>query len=880
MRHIIILLSSLLITYYTSAQVPSGGGNRNAGGRPQMTGAFYGKLIEAKSMKPIEYASVQLLQNKFDSATKKRKEVAIAGMITKANGEFRLENIPAFGQFKLQVTVVGFKPYEQTVSFDLKPGGGNNGDMATMMSALDKDLGNIKVDIEDKVLENVTVTSEKPSLQLGIDRKIFNVDKNIVSAGGTAVDIMRNVPSLNVDIDGNVSLRNNAPQIFVDGRPTTMELDQIPADAIESVEIITNPSAKFDASGGSAGILNIILKKNRKVGYNGSIRTNIDSRGRIGLGGDINIRQNKINAFVSGNFNQRRSIGTGTTERLSLIDNPDISLFQTDRSEFDGNFIFGRAGIDYFITNRSTLSGSVNLGKGSFNPLNATNLLTDTLSTPVSTSLTKRYSDMTREFNNLGASINFKHNFPKAGRELTADINYRGRTGPNDNLITTEYYNPDLTTIKDIQKQRQIGDGDNNSIIFQGDFVNPISNNSKLELGVRAAFSENTSTNAFYTVDPVTGDLTIQPASQIDYTSNDRVLAAYTTFSNKIKDFGYQLGLRIESSNYKGELAKTNEKFDIDFPVSLFPSVFLSQKMKSDQELQLNYSRRINRPNFWQLSPFIDSSDFLNLSKGNPGLKPEFTNSIELSYQKIFKNKDNLLLSAYYKNTNDLITRFQEVETEPITGKDQLINTYINANSSYVTGFEATLKNNIVKWWELTTNLNIFTSKIDIDDPSIPQQDQFASWFVKINNNFKASNKLSFQLSGSYQSKTILPPGGSGGGGGGRGGGPGGMFGQSTSAQGYVRPVYYVDAAIRYNFMKDNKASLSINMNDIFRTRVSDTHSESPFFIQDVFRRRDPQILRINFSWRFGKFDASLFKRKSNKNQEDQNGMDGVNMRP
>lgn len=845
-----------------------------------MTGAFYGKLIEAKSMKPIEYASVQLLQNRFDSATKKRKEVAIAGMITKANGEFRLENIPAFGQFKLQVTVVGFKPYEQTVSFDLKPGGGNNGDMSNMMSALDKDLGNIKVDIEDKVLENVTVTSEKPSLQLGIDRKIFNVDKNIVSAGGTAVDIMRNVPSLNVDIDGNVSLRNNAPQIFVDGRPTTMELDQIPADAIESVEIITNPSAKFDASGGSAGILNIILKKNRKVGYNGSIRTNIDSRGRIGLGGDINIRQNKINAFVSGNFNQRRSIGTGTTERLSLIDNPDISLFQTDRSEFDGNFIFGRAGIDYFITNRSTLSGSVNLGKGSFNPLNVTNLLTDTLSTPVSTSLTKRYSDMTREFNNLGASINFKHNFPKAGRELTADINYRGRTGPNDNLITTEYFNPDLTTIKDIQKQRQIGDGDNNSIIFQGDFVNPISNNSKLELGVRAAFSENTSTNAFYTVDPVTGALTIQPASQIDYTSNDRVLAAYTTFSNKIKDFGYQLGLRIESSNYKGELAKTNEKFDIDFPVSLFPSVFLSQKMKSDQELQLNYSRRINRPNFWQLSPFIDSSDFLNLSKGNPGLKPEFTNSIELSYQKIFKNKDNLLLSAYYKNTNDLITRFQEVETEPITGKDQLINTYINANSSYVTGFEATLKNNIVKWWELTTNLNIFTSKIDIDDPSIPEQDQFASWFVKINNNFKASNKLSFQLSGSYQSKTILPPGGSGGGGGGRGGGPGGMFGQSTSAQGYVRPVYYVDAAIRYNFMKDNKASLSINMNDIFRTRVSDTHSESPFFIQDVFRRRDPQILRINFSWRFGKFDASLFKRKSNKNQEDQNGMDGVNMRP
>lgn len=237
------------------------------------------------------------------------------------------------------------------------------------------------------------------------------------------------------------------------------------------------------------------------------------------------------------------------------------------------------------------------------------------------------------------------------------------------------------------------------------------------------------------------------------------------------------------------------------------------------------------------------------------------------------------MVSAYYKNTTDLITRFQEIQVEPTTGKDQIINTYINANSSYVTGLEVTLKNNLSKWWELTSNVNLFTSKIDIDIPNVPEQDQFASWFAKINNSFKITNKLSFQLSGSYQSKSILPPGGSGGGGGGggRGGGGGGMFGQSTSAQGYVRPVYYADAGLRYTFMKDNRASLSVNMNDIFRTRVSDVHSESPFFIQDVFRRRDPQIMRVNFSWRFGKFDANLFKRKSNKG-EGGDGSEGMNM--
>jgi outer membrane receptor protein involved in Fe transport len=868
MRKFSVLFASIVISYVSIAQ-PTGGG-RPGGGGQQMTGTMYGKIVDGINSKPIGYASVQLLQNKLDSATKKRKDVVIGGMLTESNGDFRLENVPVFGQLKLKISIVGFKPYEQAVSFDIKrPEGGGAPDMTAIMNALDKDLGNIKIDIEEKMLANVTVTAEKPGLQLGIDRKVFSVDKNIVSAGGTAVDIMRNVPSLNVDIDGNVSLRNNSPQIFVDGRPTTMELDQIPADAIESVEIITNPSAKFDASGGTAGILNIILKKNRKVGYNGSVRTNLDSRGRIGLGGDINVRQNKINAFASVNYNQRKSKSTGTTERYSLIDNPNTILYQDDRSNFDGSFNFIRTGLDYFINNRTTLSGSLNMGNGRFKPETISELITDTLQSPIVSSLIKRYSNTDREFNNLGGSISFKHNFVKAGREITGDVNYRGRTGPNDNLVRTDTYNPDFTTIKNSFLQRQIGDGNSKNFTLQSDYTDQLSDNSKMELGVRAEFNSNTSTNAFYTVDPNTGQLTLQTASQVDYESNDRVLAGYATFTNKIKNFGYQLGLRAESSNYQGKLTKTNENFNIDYAVSLFPSVFLSQKMKNDQELQLNYSRRINRPNFWQLTPFTDSSDFLNLSKGNPGLNPEFTNSLELSYQKIFKNKDNFLTSIYYKNTNNLITRFQEVQTEPISGKDLIINTYINANSSYVTGLEMTMKNSITKWWELTTNFNLFTSKIDIDDPSIPKQDQFASWFTKINNSFKVSKKLSFQLSGSYQSKTILPPGGSGGGGGGRGGG---MWGQSSSAQGYVRPVYYVDAAVRYTFMKENRGTLSLNMNDVFRTRVSDVHSESPFFIQDVFRRRDPQVLRLNFSWRFGKFDASLFKRKNNKQQGDPSG--------
>lgn len=842
------------------------------------TGTYYGKVVEGKTGKPIEYASVQLIQNRMDTVTKKRKDVVIAGMFTKANGEFSLENIPAFGQSKLRITVVGYKSYEQSVSFDLKPGG----DMSSMISALDKDLGNVKIELEEKTLDNVTVTSSTTSgLRLGIDRKVFGVDKNIVSAGGTAVDVMKNVPSVSVDLDGNVTMRNNSPQIFVDGRPTTMELSQIPADVIESVEIITNPSAKYDASGGTSGIINVVLKKNKKVGYSGSIRTNVDSRGRIGLGGDINLRQNKINMFLSGNYNQRKTISTGTTDRVTY-GNPNSQLSQTDRSVGKVEFSFLRGGFDYFVDNRNTISLSGNFVNGKMNPTTTSNMQTDLLGTPVYSSLAQRMSDSRNTFHNKGTMLSYKHNFPKSGQELTADFTYNSSRSNSSNLIRTDSLDYSTKNIVKSSSQRQDGKGSNENFIFQTDYVNPLTDKSKVEMGARVSIRNVDNKNDFFYI-PNTGAAIYNPLLSVNYNSTDKVYAAYTTYTNQVKNFGYQLGLRVESSDYQGRLPDKGQSFNIKFPVSLFPSVFLSNKMKNDQELQLNYTRKINRPNFFQLYPYTDYSDSLNISRGNPNLKPEFTNSVELSYQKIFKkNKDNFLASLYYKNTNDLITRFQVKETTPDT---ILVNTYINAASSYVTGFEMTMKTKMNKWWDMTTNINLFTSKINTGIAGQPAPEQFVSYFGKLNNTFKLFKNLTMQLSGEYQSKTILPPGGSGGsGGGGRGGGGmfgggggGGMFGQATSSQGYVRANYFVDAGLRYEFMKNKQASFSLNINDIFRTRRSDIHSESPYFSQDVFRRRDPQILRLSFNWRFGKFDPNLFKRKNQKNQ-DNGGGDMMNM--
>lgn len=870
MKKIFALALFSMMMVFSFGQMP-GGFQRNGQQAQMPTGRFYGKIVDAAN-KGIEAVSVLLVTTKMDSATKKPKEVVVGGMLTSNTGDFSVENVPLFGRYKLRITGIGYKSIENPVAFEM-PNRNNmgNGDPSAMLGALDKDLGNIKLEVDNQVLGNVTVTATKPILQLGIDRKVFNVDRNIVSSGGTAVDIMKNVPSLNVDIDGNVTLRNAAPQLFVDGRPTNLTLEQIPADAIESVEIITNPSAKFDASGGTAGILNLVMKKNRRVGYSGGLRANLDSRAKIGFGGDINVRQNKINFFANVNYNQRKSIGTGITTREMFAPKPNKSL-QEDESTMNGWFGFTRFGIDYFIDNRNTLTITQGFMKAHMQPRSIGLIYTDTTNNNSYDNLQERLTNSHNQFRNMSSQASFKHNFPKAGHEWTADLTYNKGKNENNSLITSNYFDLPGKVFNRTYQQEQFGSGDNENLIVQTDYSNPLTNNSKLELGARTSVRKVNSGTEYFIYD---GGVKFRDDAQtIVYNSKDQVYAAYINYSSKIKNFGYQVGLRGESSRYEGEVVSKNENFTNDFPISLFPSVFLSQKINDNNDLQLNYSRRINRPGFWQLFPFVDVSDSLNVSHGNPALKPEFTNSFELSYSKIFKNRDNFIASIYFKNTNDLITRFLDSEYVEAYKKEMPVSTYINADQSYVTGLELTGRNKITKFWDLVSNVNLFTAKIKVDNQ--PDPDQFLSYFVKINNTFKLPKNFTLQLSGDYQSKIISSPGGNGGGGGGRGGGGGfgggGMFGGGMSAsQGYIRPNYGVDAAIRFEFLKEKRASISLNVNDILRTRKYDSYTASSFFIQNAERRRDAQVMRLNFSWRFGKFDASLFKRKDTKAENNVN---------
>jgi outer membrane receptor protein involved in Fe transport len=896
MRKIWLMFVLMAAAISGMAQVPDMGGNgrqRGGGfgnGQGASIGHFYGRVVDAKSEKGMDGVSIQLIQSKFDTVTRKRRDTVISGMITGRKGNFSLENLPLFGNFRLKITAIGYGAYEQKVAFEMKMGGAK-GDMQQALNAVDKDLGNIKLTEDAKTLEQVTVTASKPLIQMGVDRKIYNVEKDISAQGGTGIDVMKNVPSVQVDIDGNVTLRNSSPTIFVDGRPTTLTLDQIPADAIQSVEIITNPGAKYDASGGTSGILNIVLKKNRKAGYNGNIRAGIDQRGRYNLGGDINIKQGKVNFFVNGNYGQRKSISPGTTDRYTFSQLPADSLHQYDYNVNKGYFAFGRFGLDYLMDNRNTLSVSGNLVHGHFSPNTTSDLDVDTLF-PAGTaySHTRRVSNSSGNFRNHGGMLSYKHTFPKAGEELTADVNYSKGTNDNLNFVNSDIYSVKGGPLSYTYNQRQTGNGDNENITAQTDYVRPLGERSKFETGARIAIRNITSLNNI-DIFGEDGAYHNQPLLSSHYTYRDRVYAAYATYSNAIKDFTYQLGLRGERSDYKGaqsftvkgqgnSLVDTVGNFSNKFPISLFPSVFLTQKLGGDQDLSLNYTRRIDRPSFFQLFPFTDYSDSLNLSRGNPDLKPQFTNSFEIAYQKTYAGNNTFLASAYYKYTTDLITRYQFPGVNPINDSTVFISTFINARSSYVGGLELITRNPITKWWDVTGNINIFTSKINVIDTGtvvIPTVGQIWSWFGKINNTFKLPKNFTLQLTGDYTSKTVLPPGGSassGGGGGGRG------FGQtvSGSAQGYSKPSGGVDAALKYEFLKNKAASLTLSVSDIFRSRVYDVYTTSVSFNQEAFRRRDPQFFRLQFNWRFGKFDMSLFKRKNLKGEMEsiQGGMQGA----
>jgi outer membrane receptor protein involved in Fe transport len=840
------------------AQWPGAGGGRPGGGKQMNIGRFYGKVVDEEG-KGVGFASVQIWGTEFNAETKEKKDVLLTGQLTTDRGEFSLEKLPVFGPMTLKISVLGFAKYEQKVSFVDKedggaqsggggrPGGGQWGGGG--MSGFDKDLGNIRLTAESVTLDEVSIEGQATAVTLALDKKIFRVDQNATSVGGTAIDALQNVPSLSVDLDGNLTLRNAAPQLFIDGRPTNLTLDQISADEIESVEVITNPSAKYDASGGQAGIVNIVLKKNRRIGYNGSIRGGIDTQQGFNGGGNLNAREGKVNLFLSANVNRRRAIGSGETIRENLVGTPLLNVTQIDTNNFTGTFTNLRGGVDWFVNNRNTLTFSGSYTRGEFLRGNEIDIFTDSVfSDRVGTSEARRISESDRYFQNIGASVLFKHLFPKEGKELTADINLNSVISEGAGTFNNQFLSQGFNVL-----ERQINGGGSDFITIQTDYVEPLNKTMKVEAGLRAAIRTYNSENESSIFNNNLSDWVAVPNFADKYEFRDEVYAAYTTFSHQMPKWGYQMGLRVESSQYTAFLPNEGETFENDYPFSFFPSLFVTRKINDTDNLQFSYSRRIDRPSFFRLMPFTDFSDSLNLRRGNPNLLPEFTNSVELTYQNIINKNHDILVSAYFKQANDLMTTFQTAEI--INEKEYIVTSYANSNSSMAYGVEITMRNTIGEFIELTSNVNLYNSRVDASNVQDGLINEQFTWFAKENLNIKLPASFRLQITGQYQSKAAFTPS--------SGGGRFSWRGVTNTAQGYTLPYWFVDVALRKDLFK-RKASLTVNMRDVFRSRITGTYTETDFFIQDTSNLRNPQVISVNFSYRFGKPDMSLFKRKNN----------------
>lgn len=830
----ILLFGFLFLLFESHAQFP-GNSKDMAKAMKDIRGRVYGKIIDSKTGKPVEFASVVVLWFNRDSI--------LGGTLTQENGEFNIENLPPMGTFRFRASQIGFKNYETKIYIQIP-------------NKLEQDLGDIKLQVDEKLLGEVEVTAEKNTVVLSIDKRTYNVDKDISVKGGTAVDVMKNVPGVTIDAEGNAELRNQSPTIFVDGRPTNLTLQQIPADQIDRIEVITNPSVKFDASS-TGGILNIIMKKNLKPGYNGMAMAYAGTGDRYGGMLNLNVKEGKWNVSTMFSHNQAINNTKGYTNRSQLDTNqfPYLYYNQNNNVRQKTMFDFGKLGIDYSLNNRNTLSLNGMLMAGQFETYDDQDFhIQDETKTDVLYG--QRINDQNARFQNYNGQLMYKKTYPKAGKELTADFNIN-YTNSNNGYVFSTYsqYNPDTATIPN-QYQKNIGTSNANQYVFQLDYVNPISDSKKFEAGIKSYYkksesinntSNSVNTEDFYVPDSIMSN---------HYLIDDMINAAYVNYSaTTFWNINYQAGLRFEQSYYKGEIADKNQAFSYNYPgsaedlmKSLFPGVYLSKKTKNNQEWQLNFSRKIKRPNFFQLMPFVMFADRQNIRIGNPQLKPEFRNLAELNYNKTF-TKGSYLGTLYFRYDEQPIT---EVAYPSIQDPTVLVNTTVNGDNSFQYGTEHTLKYTVFKNFDMTLNATIFYIYIKgliVPTEPVVTAKGFA-YNAKGTFSYKLPKQITLQLNANYESPKVL-------------------------LLGYTIPVYSFDLSL--NKMFGTKWIVNATLSDVFNTKRMGTHYETPYYIQDLSRRREARYIRLTVTYLFGKMDASIFKRaKQMKGGEQQGNQDGL----
>ncbi len=828
---LITFLSLSATLFAQRPQQASGGSNGN--NSKLKIGRVFGKVIESATKQSVGYASVAVFKNIAG------KDSLVGGALTTDNGEFSITELP-MGGVKVTISFLGLKDFSKVVRI-------------TPPNDVEQDLGDVALVADAEVLKAVEVTGQKVSTMISLEKRVFNVEKNITSQGGTAEDVLKNVPSVTVDVDGNAQLRDKGTTIYVDGKPTLMALNQIPADQIESVEVITNPSAKYEAST-TGGILNIILKKNRKAGYNGVVNVGVGTQNRYNGLLNLNVNEGRWNVSGFYNVNHQEVPTTGYVYKTNLNSQGVATSYfnQNTTAQFENIFQSGRFNIDYNINNRNTISLVGNAVDGKFN-INSVQNYQYLDATSALTSYGVRSQEPQNEFKNYSAEVQWKKTFAKKNENLSASFNYSQGTFANTaNWVTTGFAanNQQLSGYPELV--RIDGNNKNNQTVFQLDYSNPINDSTKVEMGVRS-YWKGTDINYLYkSQNPVTSEFVQDNQFSQLFNINETINAAYITYSGKFKNqISYQAGFRFEQSSLDVKpKSDTAVSYGYNYPNfssnnfwgslanSLFPSLYLSKKLDETTEIGLNFSRKIQRPGFRQLGPGIQSNDKQNVQIGNPNLQPEYVNNAEFNFNKIF-GENNWLSSIYVEHETNTLKPFSYPSP---TDSTVLISTTVNGSYELTFGFDNTLKLALSKNFELSMSANIIHYNLSVNGLTN------AAWAAseKIGITYRLPGDLSFQINAGNEGNRPLP-------------------------QGYRKGVPYLDVAVKKSFF-NKAANLTLSLNDVFDSRRDEIVYTQPTFIQDTYRRRDVRNFRVSLQIPFGKMDASFFKKKNRKpeGQQDQ----------
>lgn len=828
MRNFLIFLGSISFVFATTTMTFAQEGNSDHGqkrtpmnggsGMGAGTGIIKGSVIDEANNLPVEYANVIIYSLKDSSM--------VTGGITDLKGNFTVDKVP-YGRYYVIFKFIGYKDFRvnNVMVNPRKP---------------EQTLETVKLKPISENIEEVVVTGQKSMLQSNLDKKVINVDRSINAEGGTALDIMRNIPSVEVDVQGNVSLRGSTNlTILLDGKPSQIaSLDELPASIIQSVEVITNPSVRYDPDGMS-GILNIVLKKKKTPGYHGMVSINAGTNDKYSGSINMNLRQGKFNYF--GNFDYRHfySTGSGFSNRITMggIQNEDQN---DNRNGLSNNF---RGGVDYFINSKNTLSLTGSLNVRDFDGKESAITLFNDLQT------LDQNTDEKNAMNGKELAMNYKRTFDKEGQELTTDL-----------LFSTYDRNSDqsIDRIEEIlHKDKSNTDGKNNAFTFQTDFVKPIGNGGRLETGLKGIIRKQNAEYYFLNYLAATDEWSDTSNLSNTFVLNDQVYAGYAIYSNTIGPISYQGGVRVEDQ-FKKIDQRTQDKVVNTSLFNYFPSIHIKWDVSKSNALQLSYSKRVNRPSGRVLNPFVDKENVYSISYGNPYLKPEFTSSYEFGHS-LTLNKTNINTTLFYRRTTDKITQITNIISGPTADKDTLKSTYTNLASGSTLGVEVVASQTITKWWRGNGSFSFFNAKMDgyTYNASTQNASESNSWTAKVNSSFTLTKNLELQVNGNYRSPVIT--GVSGGGDHGPSGDGGG--------QGKTKEIYWVDLGLRYNILK-NKGTLTLRASDIFNSRKfkSTTYGDSFSIYQE--ESHESRVVFIGFSYRINDYK----QRRDSKMDDSMNG--------